>query len=263
MYKEALRDILFKKYFQTKDGILISDLVNKLSFIPEAWKQLHLLCEHNIKHFDSFSQIEQCKILVHHQKRYLIIKLRMWRYVIIDIDSMKNITQTEFRNEFDENFFINNFAEEKEEDPSLYFRLYQIERYEGNVQELIDFYIENQSILCLSSQLYYKLEFGKAWTWFHIDFVNASAQMGFQTVDQLLYEQLFLNYDLTACGLQDAQQKMGIAKMREIFSKIKDIQMPIECIPQDLYHQYLTQCSTNANKRTKKKPETSNSSVSD
>lgn len=253
MDKVALRDMLFQKYFQIENGILIINLVEKLSFIPEVWKRLHALCEKNIKYFDSFSQLEKCKLLEYRQKKYLVIKSRMWRYVIIDVDKMENVTPVEFRNEFDEKFFVNNFDEIKEDDENVYSSLYQIEKYEGDVQEVVNFYTENQNILCLSSQLYYRLEVGTAWTWFHIDFVNANAQMGFQTPDQFLYEQLFLRYDLTAYGMQDAQQKMGIEKMQEIFSKIKGIRIPIECIPSDLYQQYLIQCNTDVNKRTLKK----------
>lgn len=253
MDKIALRDILFERYFQIENGILISNLVEKLSFIPEVWKKLHFLCENNIRYYDSFSPLENCKMLEHRQKKYLIIKLIMWRYVIIDVDKMENVTQTEFETEFDEKFFVNNFDEIKEVDESIYSNLYRIEKYEGDVQELVKFYIENQNILNLSSQLYYKLEVGSAWTWFRIDFMNANAQIGFETPDQFLYEQLFLKYDLTACGMQDAQQKMGIEKMQEIFAKIKDIRMPIESIPKDLYQQYLIQCNTDVNKRMLKK----------
>ena len=253
MDKESLRNLLFQRYFQIENGILISELVEKLSFIPEVWKKLHFLCENNIEYFDCFSSIEKIKVLEHNRKKYLIIKLRMWQYVIIDMEKMENITQTEFITEFNENFFVNNFDEIKEDDERVYSSLYRIEKYEGDVQELVDFYTENQSILCLSSKLYYRLESENAWTWFHIDFVNADVQMGFQTPDQFLYEQLFLKYDLTPCRMQDAQQKIGIEKMQEFFEKIKSITIPIECIPSDLYQQYLILCHNDVNKRTLKK----------
>ena len=45
MDKATLRDTLFQKYFQIEDGILISDFVDKLSFIPKVWNELHFLCE--------------------------------------------------------------------------------------------------------------------------------------------------------------------------------------------------------------------------
>lgn len=249
MDKKALRDTLFEKYFQIDNGVLVSDFMDKLSFIADVWKELHLLCEKNINCFNKYSSLEKCKILKYRESRYLIIKLRMWRYVIIDIDKMRNITPYELANEFDEDFFANNFDEIKDNSDINYLDSYLIERYEGNIQELVDFYIENQKIFHLPSQLHYRLKEGSAWTWFRIDFANESAQMGFQTQNQFLYEQLFLSYDLTPYGLQDAQQKMGIEKMQEIFSKIKSIMVPIECIPNDLYQQYLIQCNNFVNKR--------------
>ena len=54
-----------------------------------------------------------------------------------------------------------------------------------------------------------------------------------------MYEQLFLNYDLTPFSMQDAIHKMGIDKMNEIFSRVNGISIPIECISSDLYEIYL------------------------
>lgn len=248
-----LRDLLFQRYFQIENGILVSELTEKLSFIPETWRKLHILCENNLKHFNSLSTLEKCKIVEHHQKKYLILKLRIWRYVIIDLDKMRNITKNEFENEFDEEFFVNNFDEIKEDNASIYSSLYEIEQYKGDIQELVNFYIENQDVLCLTTKIHYKLDVGKAWTWFHIDLVNANAQMGFQTQDKILYEQLFLKYDLTPWEMQDAGRKMGIEKMQEILSKIKEVKIPIECIPRDLYQQYLIQCNADAKELILKK----------
>ena len=253
MDKELLRDALFQKYFQIEDGILISDFLDKLSFIPKTWQELHTLCEKNIRYFDSFSSLETCKILKHNKKKYFIIKLGMWNYVIIDIEKMENVEQSMFVKEFDEKFFVNNFQEQKEDDDSIYSSLYQIEKYEGDIQKLVNFYIQNQNILQLSTDLYYKLKLENAWTWLYINFINANLQIGFQTPDHSLYEQLFLRYDLTPYKMQDAQQKMGIEKMQEIFAKIKYIKIPIESIPNDLYQEYLKQCNKDINKTIIKK----------
>lgn len=238
MEKEVLRDLLFQKYFQLEDGVSVKDLNDKLSFIPEVWGNLRTLCEKNMKRFDRFSSLEKIKMIEHNQKKYLILKLRMCRYLIIDLDRMESISREEFQNEFTEEFFINNFDESSVGEDYFDF-FYLLDKYQGDVRELLDFYIENLDVLNLSSRLYCKLNEQDAWTWLFIDYANASAQMGFQTPDQLLYEQLFLNYDLTPYGMQDAINKMGIDKMKEFFSKMSDIKIPVECIPADLYEQYL------------------------
>lgn len=253
MDKSLLRDKLFQKYFQEEDGILISDLVNNLSFIPEVWRQLHFLCVNNVKYFHPFSTLEMCKIVEHNKSKYFILKISCWRYIIIDIQKKENITEEEFRRYFDEQFFVKNFNEHKEEDDTLYSSLYYVSKYNGDIDELLDFYMENEQVLSLSTDLHYRLEEGNAWTYLNIDFANARVQMGFQTPDQFLYEQLFLKYDLIPSILQDAQEKMGIEKMNEIFNRIKDIIIPIECIPSDLYQMYLMQSNTNISRKIYKK----------
>lgn len=244
MEKKVLRDNLFAKYFEVENGIEAIDLVNRLKFIPELWKELHHMCERNIKYFDSFSTLDIFKLVEYNNKKYLIIKLRMFRYVIIDIEKRENITEEQFNKEFNEEFFINNFNEVKSKKNRNMFSLYSLYIFDGNIEELLDFYIENKSTFDLPTWLYYRIEIGNAWTYFSIDFANASAQLGFQTPNQFLYEQLFLKYDLTASSLQDAQEKIGKERMQEMFDRIKTIQIPIEVIPPELYQQYLNHSIT-------------------
>ena len=216
MDKVLLRDMLFQKYFEIEDGVSVKDLNDKLSFIPEVWGNLRTLCEKNMRRFDRFSSLEKIKMIEHNQKKYLILKLRMCRYLIIDLDRMVSISREEFQNEFNEEFFISNFGETSVGDDCFDF-FYLLDKYQGDVQELLNFYMENIDVLNLSSRLYCKLDEQDAWTWLFIDYANASSQLGFQTPDQTLYEQLFLNYDLTPFGMQDAINKMGIEKISFIF----------------------------------------------
>ena len=120
---------------------------------------------------------------------------------------------------------------------------YDIEKYDSNIEELLDFYMENEQVLNLSKKIHYVLKVDNAWTYFHIDFVNASGQLSFETRDQFLYEQLYLRYDLTPSKMQDAKNKIGLEKMQEMFQKIKEIKIPQEVIPNDLYKEYLIKCN--------------------
>ncbi len=251
MDKDLLRNQLFEKYFEIEDGILAIDLVDKLSFITEVWKELHILCQNNIKCFDQYSTLYGAKLLEHNQKKYIILRLCMLRYAIIDIELMRNITKEQFSKDFDEKFFVNNFDEVFEEGYNSFPRLYSLNEYNGNIQELLNVYYKNQDILNLSTHLYYKIEIGNAWTYFGINFANSKALLGFQTPDQFLYEQLFLNYDLTPSGMQDANFKIGLERMKEMFMKIREIRIPKEVIPKDLYEQFLMQCDTKNHKLEK------------
>lgn len=144
MDKATLRNNLFNKYFEVDNGVLAIDLVDKLSFIPETWNRLHMMCEKHIEYFDLFSTLDKFKAVEHNQKKYLILKLRMFRYVIIDLENMDNMPEEQFKEEFDENFFISNFNEIKR--PKNLFDLYDIYNYNGNVKELVLFYNENQLV---------------------------------------------------------------------------------------------------------------------
>lgn len=45
MDKDTLRNNLFESYFDETEGIIASNLVDKLSFIPQTWSKLHTLCK--------------------------------------------------------------------------------------------------------------------------------------------------------------------------------------------------------------------------
>ena len=153
----------------------------------------------------------------------------------------ENITIEQFKNDFNENFFINNFDEQRDECENIYSSSYRITKYTGDIEELLKFYIENQNVLSLTPEIYYEFKIENAVTNFRIDFMNANAVMSFETPDQFLYEHLFLKSDLTPSPMQDAHDKIGIEKMKEMFAAIQNIKIPIKIIPGDLYQQYLIQ----------------------
>ena len=41
--------------------------------------------------------------------------------------------------------------------------------------------------------------------------------------------------------MQDAQSRIGLEKMKEMFTRIKTIKIPLDVIPHDLYEQYKLQ----------------------
>lgn len=237
--KDILRNQLFAKYFESDEGILVTDLVEKLGFIPEIYHELHELCEKNIRYFDSTSNIEKMRLVTRKKKQYLIMKLNMLKYVIIDIEKFENINVNQFHELFSINFLMTYFDEPKS--ARKYQSLLRIEEYKGDKKELFDFYLQNQNIFQLSNSICYHYKIGEAWTYFDIDFADHSARMGFQTPNQFLYEQLNLHYDLTPSRMQDAGGRIGVERMQEMFQEIPKIKIPEECIPEDLLEEYKKQ----------------------
>jgi len=231
MEKETLRNLLFSKYFINDNGILISDIVNKLSFIKEVYKKLNLMCEKNIDLFSFASNVENMKLLKNKNKEYLILKLMIEDYIIIDLENKRNITQEEFIKDFNLDFFIQNFNEKID-----ILDFYIIEKYNGDINELLDFYYKNKDVLELSNKIYYKIKIDNAYTYIHIDFTNALVQLSFESENQFLYEQIYFNYDLTLSGLQDVKNKISKEELEKIIIKIKEIKIPKENIPIDLYN---------------------------
>lgn len=250
--KEELRDALFEKYFEVQEGISAPDLVDKLSFIPNTWKEVHTLCIKNIKYFCPLQSLGKMRMVMHEGKQYLILKLRLQRYVVIDVEKRENVSKTDFYTIFNEDFFIQQFDERKWKEEDIFKTSYEIIEYEGDIEEFINLYEEKRGIFELSMRLCIQYEIEKAITYFSIDFANAIVHLGFQTPDQFLYENLNFSYDLTPWGLQDAQRSMELEQMQTMFERIREIRIPKETIPDDLYEQYMI-ASEKANPSFQKK----------
>lgn len=234
MSKEELRNKLFERYFECKDGILITDLMETVRPIIEVYDKLKdLLIQH--KTLKLFSSIETVKLLNHNGKDYLFFKKASpYSYLVVDIIENRVLSGEEIPDIFAENLFVENFEEPSVELDDDWLEWYHFLRYEGDIKELVDFYNQNKNILDIRTRVFNKLDVGEAWTWLSISLSSGQIQLSFQTENQFLYEVLFLNSDLTPFSLQDATEKIGKEKMLEMFERIKEIKIPKEVIPSQL-----------------------------
>ncbi len=209
------------------------------SSITETWNNLHQLLEKNLSSFDTWSPLNEIKQIANQGKEYLIIKINLWHYVIIDLETNQTILKKDVKKNFNEEFFINNFGKRRTIANKDCLDMYNFFNYNSPPQEIIAFYQDNQELLSLPHKLFYKIRIDQAWTYLSINLANGKIQLGFETKDQFLYEHLFMNKDLTPFALQDATAKLGIDKMTEIFNRIKSIKIPFALIPQELYQHSL------------------------
>lgn len=232
--KERLRNQLFEKYFDNKTGITLYELMEKIKIVIETWLCFHELLEKNSEDINRYTRIELVEQVNYNTKKYLFIKFLPWNYLIIDLDKLKVLSVEEISAVFEESFFVNNYNEKYINEGENSISLYWFYTYSGEISKLIDFYIKNMQLLNLPKEIFYKIEMDEAWTYLAIKITNGKVQLGFQTEDQLLYERLFINADLTPALLQDAQSKIGKKRIFEMFNRIKDIIIPFEAIPEDL-----------------------------
>ncbi len=258
MDKDELRNKLFNKYFEVENGVPLALLNEKLSLVRSAWYDLRKICEGGINHFDRFSSLDAIKMIDLKESSYLIIKLNIWKYVIIDVINNKNISDDLLKECFDEKFFVDNFADFSFEELDLdvntdILNVCNLVSYNGDIRALINFYKENKEVLDLPNFFKYQLGDENAFTYLFIDYAGDNSQFGFHTPDQFLYEHLFLNPDLTPSMMQDAQERIGVVRMKEMFEKIPSINIPESAIPKELYQYYLKQInSVSANSYQKK-----------
>lgn len=223
-----LRDSLFEKYFEVEEGVLISDLVKATNYITETWNSLHKLLEKNIEDYDSWSRLETIRQIKYENKEYLIIKIMIHKYIVIDLYTKKTLSNEEVFNKLNEQFFIENFNE-RPLGEKMYHRIYWFIKG-NNVDEIINYYNENKKILNYPTRIFYKINMDYVYTFLSI-ILNDGIQLSFQGKNQILYETLFINSDLTPSKMQDTKDRISIEKMREMFDRVPYIRIPKEYIP--------------------------------
>jgi len=237
--KSILRNKLFDKYFEEIDGVLLEDFVSALSPLTDIWKHFHNILLKNVKGYHPFSNIENILEFKKNNCSYLIIKIGIYNYIVISLDNNIIVKKEDVLNIIDEKI-INELEERDINYNDEFLKLYHFTDNIKDINEIINFYLNNKEKLEVTRCLYYKIQIEEAWTYLYIDFASDRAQLGFQTPDQFLYEQLFLYSNLTPMGMQDATRKIGKERMTEMFEQIKNIRIPISYIPDELYQKYLS-----------------------
>lgn len=229
-----LRDKLFSEYFKDSNGIRLEDLMKSLKPVKDVWQKLHSILEENIASFDKYSRIMQLKAVTIKGKHFLVIKKSVLTYLIIDLDTNEVLDKHSTFRFFSEKFFIEKFGEVRSKSKELFRKMFNALNYKGNIKELIDFYIENSELLNIPSSIVYRVKAYDAYSFLSIHLSDGGNVLAFRTNDQRLYEHLFFGNDLEPLSLQDAGPKIGYTKMQEMFSKLKDIRVPVNVIPEAL-----------------------------
>lgn len=243
--KLELRETLFAKYFEEEPNrIKLSDLKEQILYIAEIYEKLNNLLKETIEDYGWLSSIETVKFVIIQNTNFLIIKIRVGKYLIVDIKNKHVLTEKEITAHFNKRFFEENFEEEKD------WNTYHFLACKDKIDAVINFCLENKELLETSSTILCEFNIKDAWTYLYIWPSKRMVQLGFGASNQFLYEQLFFNIDLTPLRMQDAVTKIGAKKVEEIFSKMEEIRIPVQSIP-DIYLHGRTKTRSKKIKTTK------------
>lgn len=225
--KTKVRDALFNKYFENgEDRVEILQVLEQITPTIKMWECLDALLKKSIKNYEWFDGIEMVRFISYQEIDYLVIKMRMFKYFMVDIKRKKASL-------FTEDFFVTNFKERKLKlkSKSHYLVMYYFFECKQYLEELIAFCEANQEYLEMPNSIYCRFEIDDAWTYLNINMSTKEIQLGFQTPDQTLYDFLRFRMDLTPSRMQDAEDRMGLEKMLEICKRVKEIKIPKCCLP--------------------------------
>lgn len=225
MEKEQLRNQLFDKYFEVKDGINICDMMKQLKFISQTYKTLKKMLEEQIEDYDSYDTIDVIKEIEIKENKYIIMQISLFDCIVIDVKNNKLLNRKEALEIFPD---INSVFKKINNVGMLYF-------YKSNndLKNIVNYYYLNKKTFDMPTKIDYQIKLEDAWTYIFFNLEQGNICLGFQAKDQFLYEQLFLKSDVTPSGMQDAQSKIGIERMKEMFELIREIKIPYEIIPSE------------------------------
>ena len=223
--RKELRNKLFSKFFQNKEGISASTLNNKVKFIIEKYDELNKLLAKEDEHFALFDNVGYIKKVMLEHKEYLVLRTSSFKFIIIDIDNKKTLDTDEVNKIFNNEFFKQNIDEHGLSD------LYEF-LSTGYINEILKIYEKNESLFNLPTHIIYEVNINDANATLIININCENCVLMFNTPDQFLYEQIFLGKDLKPSGMSsptlDQNKALGIA------NKVKDIIIPFNVIPSEL-----------------------------
>ena len=102
---------LFSKLMVDNDISLV-EVIDRLDKYIDVWDKIFNVLIESSEDIDKYSSLRGINLINKDGVNYLFIKLDIWDYIIIDIDSEKVLSKEQILLIFDEEFFINNLGEE-------------------------------------------------------------------------------------------------------------------------------------------------------
>jgi hypothetical protein len=229
--QQELFELFFNKQIN-EDHFRVSEIMGIMNIHTLKWKELYEVLKINSKDFDDYTNISKVKIIKYNESTYLIIKTNIWNYLCIDITKKIVVGFGKDLYPFNEDFFINNFDEDKLEHPNLFYN--SLSFNEKEVPTLVNFIEENGNVLLepnfFSYEINDKKDF-KASLMFDIDRGKLTVYLGnINHHGNVNY--IFFNSDLLPVGVSN--QTGNKEELFNMAIRVRDIKIPISVFPKHL-----------------------------
>lgn len=223
MKNTLIKEVLLKKYFEVKEGIELEEFLEKIEEIKNVWQEFHHLLRNQVQYFYKQESIQGIKVIVVADKPYLFIRIHSWDYLVINLETKQVVNKEKAKTLFEQSFFIENFSEEEQK--------YLFLNTCKNSEVIVNFYLENESILKQSPFFSYSIGNVEANSYLYVDFVGKNSHIGFFADKEGLKEQYFWEKQTN----------------KELEDKIMKIKIPYPFIPNEFLEEEMM-------KRTKSVP---------
>lgn len=210
MKNTFIKEVLLKKYFEVQEGIELEEFLEKTEDIKNVWQEFHHLLYHQIKYFYKQESIKDLKMIRKENIPYLFIRLHAWDYLVINMETKQVVNKENGKILFDQAFFLENFSEEEQK--------YLFLNTCKNPEAILNFYLENKTILKQPPFLYYSVGNEDATSYIYLDFVGKKSHIGFFANKEGVKEQYFWEIKIN----------------KDLKDKIMKIKIPYDFTPKEL-----------------------------
>lgn len=214
---------LFCKLMVDNDISLV-EVIDRLDKYIDVWDKIFNVLIESSEDIDKYSSLRGINLINKDGVNFIFIKLDIWDYIIIDIDSEKVLSKEQILLIFDEEFFINNLGEKRIGIDNYYFT----EVLEHKVKYILYTYINNEELLNMNPFIsYYICEDNKR-VGIEINLIKGTVTLCFNDLGSGRANYLFFDKKLKPIGVSNPSGNMD--ELKKIADKFKGIMLPLSVV---------------------------------
>ena len=223
---------LLNQFLENKEGYTLEEVMENTGEVQNVWYQFILLLKKNVPYFSKYNFVLNMKICQMHTKPFFILQLGVSEYLIIDIEKNRVLKKENAIEIFDKDFFRMNFNEKRTK--------YTFFVPCKNPKELVDFYLQYESILSKPFLYCYFVQQKDTSAYLEINLAKSICTLGIEDKKRFLYDQYVFNKNFYLLNYADALNRMNKSKVKELSNLVKTIKVPYSSLPKELLEESYT-----------------------